>query len=80
MNTLATDINPFMMMMDPQSVLQTMERSQQLRSLHRREMHPLDKPLIPYASEAWLSRAAYDAMIDAEDAEDADAMKELTLH
>ncbi len=80
MNTLATEINPFMMMMNPESVLHTMEHSQQLRNLHSRQLRPLDKPLIPYASEAWMSRAAYDAMIDAEDAEDTDTMKEFTLH
>ena len=64
-------INPFSLMMEPELVLQTMERSLQLRSLRRRKLRPLDKPLIPYTAEALAARAAYDAAIDAEDFEDA---------
>jgi hypothetical protein len=56
-------------MMEPELVLQTMERSLQLRSLRRRKLRPLDKPLIPYTQAAIDSRAAYDAAIDAEDLE-----------
>jgi len=63
-------INPFSLMMEPELVLQTMERSQQLRGLRRRKLRPLDKPLIPYTAEALAARAAYDAAIDAEDFED----------
>ncbi len=62
-------INPFSLMMEPELVLQTMERSQQLRSLRRHKLRPLDKPLIPYTAEALAARAAYDAAIDAEDFE-----------
>ena len=53
-------------------VLETMAHSQQLRSLRRHKLRPLDKPLIPYSSAALASRAAYDAMIDAQnlDAQD----------
>ena len=69
MNTLAIALNPFSLMMEPELVLQTMERSQQLRSLRRRKLRPLDKPLIPYTQAAIDSRAAYDAAIDAEDLE-----------
>ena len=60
-------LNPFSLMMEPERVLHTMERSQQLRSLRRHKLRPLDKPLIPYTSEALASRAAYDAMIDAQE-------------
>lgn len=67
MNTTAINLNPFSLMMEPELVLQTMERSTQLRSLRRRMQRPLDKPLIPYSQAVLDSRAAYDAMIDAED-------------
>lgn len=69
MNATAIALNPFSLMMEPELVLQTMERSQQLRSLRRRKLRPLDKPLIPYTQAAIDSRAAYDAAIDAEDLE-----------
>jgi hypothetical protein len=62
-------LNPFSLMMEPELVLQTMERSQQLRGLRRHKLRPLDKPLIPYTKEAIASRAAFDAAIDAEDLE-----------
>ncbi|OYQ38972.1 hypothetical protein CHU94_16255 [Rhodoferax sp. TH121] len=68
-NTTAA-LNPFSLMMEPELVLQTMERSQQLRGLRRHKLRPLDKPLIPYTKEAIAARAAYDAAIDAEDFED----------
>ena len=69
MNATAITLNPFSLMMEPELVLQTMERSLQLRSLRRRKLRPLDKPLIPYTQAAIDSRAAYDAAIDAEDLE-----------
>ena len=70
MKELALNLNPFSLMMEPEVVLQTMERSQQLRGLRRHKLRPLDKPLIPYTKEALAARAAYDAAIDAEDFED----------
>jgi hypothetical protein len=69
MNATAIALNPFSLMMEPELVLQTMERSLQLRSLRRRKLRPLDKPLIPYTQAAIDSRAAFDAAIDAEDLE-----------
>jgi hypothetical protein len=69
MKTAELGLNPFSLMMEPELVLQTMERSQQLRSLRRHKLRPLDKPLIPYTAEALAARAAYDAAIDAEDFE-----------
>jgi len=47
MKTTAADLKPFRLMMEPELVLQTMERSQQLRGLRRHTLRPLDKPLIP---------------------------------
>lgn len=70
MKTAAFELNPFSLMMEPELVLQTMERSQQLRSLRRHKMRPLDKPLIPYTKEALAMRAAFDAAIDAEEMDD----------
>ncbi len=45
-------LNPFSLMMEPETLLQAMERSTTLRLLRRRQLHPLDKPLIPYAVSA----------------------------
>ncbi|WP_296445755.1 hypothetical protein [Rhodoferax sp. UBA5149] len=70
MNNTELALNPFSLMMEPERVLQTMERSQQLRGLRRHKLRPLDKPLIPYTKEALASRAAFDAAIDAQDLED----------
>ncbi len=42
--------NPFALMMDPQAVLQAMERSERLNRLQSRICRPLDKPLIPMIS------------------------------
>lgn len=67
-------LNPFSLMMEPELVLQTMERSQQLRGLRRRKLRPLDKPLIPLTKEAMASRAAYDAAIDAEELDALDGL------
>ncbi len=58
--------NPFSLMMEPERVLDAMSRSEQLRALRRHELHPLDKPLIPYACDAAASRQAFDALIDAQ--------------
>jgi hypothetical protein len=70
MTTLIDTLNPFSLMMEPERVLQTMERSQQLRGLRRHKLRPLDRPLIPYTTEALASRAAFDAMVDAQDMDD----------
>ena len=69
MTTAALALNPFSLMMEPELVLQTMERSQQLRGLRRHKLRPLDKPLIPYTKEALASRAAFDAAIEADEFE-----------
>ena len=64
MKTIALTVNPFSLMMEPERVLQTMERSQELRGLRRHKLRPLDKPLIPYTKEALASRAASDEAQD----------------
>jgi hypothetical protein len=74
MNSTELALNPFSLMMEPERVLQTMERSQQLRGLRRHKLHPLDKPLIPYTDAAIASRAAFDAAIDAQDMDEGDVI------
>ncbi len=55
--------DPFALMMDPQRVIQAMERSDRLARLQRRVCHPLDKPLIACkATEV----NEFDSMIDAQ--------------
>lgn len=38
-------VNPFAMMIDPQAVLQAVERSERLQRLQRRVCRPLDEPV-----------------------------------
>ena len=52
MKNLNFAATPFSLMMEPERVLQTMERSQELRGLRRHKLRPLDKPLIPFTQEA----------------------------
>ena len=48
MSQLSPATNPFALMLDPQSVLSRIERSERLARLQRRVCHPLDKlPLVP---------------------------------
>lgn len=42
--------NPFALMMDPQAVVEAMERSERLNRLQSRVCRPLDKPLIPLSA------------------------------
>jgi len=56
--------NPFALMMNPQGVIQAVERSERLARLKARVCRPLDRPLIPRIQDANL--AAYDAQIDAQ--------------
>lgn len=58
--------NPFALMMDPQAVLQAMERSERLNRLQSRVCRPLDKPLIPLVQG---DRDVFDESVDAADDE-----------
>ena len=51
MQSLPSNINPFALMLDPQSVIAQIERSERLEGLHRRVCRPLDKPLLGCAAE-----------------------------
>ncbi len=55
--------DPFALMMDPDRVIQAMERSDRLARLQRRVCHPLDKPVI--ASKA-AELDKFDSTIDAQ--------------
>ncbi len=59
-------LNPFTMMMDPETILQAVERSERLNRLQRRVCRPLDKPLIPKVG----AQAEYDREIDSLTIED----------
>ncbi|MBK9234882.1 MAG: hypothetical protein IPO19_02000 [Rhodoferax sp.] len=67
MRTTAHALNTFSLMMEPELVLRTMERSTQLRGLTRHKLHPLDKPLIPFAKLPTAARAALNDDLDDED-------------
>lgn len=54
--------NPFALMMDPQAVLEAMERSERLNRLQSRVCRPLDKPLIPLVNG---EGQAFDQEVDA---------------
>lgn len=43
--------NPFALMMNPEDVIQAMQRSERLSRLQSRICRPLDKPLIPQAPD-----------------------------
>ena len=68
MNSTASRLNPFVLMLDPEAVISAMESSRNLSSLRQRICRPLDKPLIPKTHT--IDRIAlrdYDAAIDADE-------------
>ncbi|MCW5653852.1 hypothetical protein [Hydrogenophaga sp.] len=65
MSTIATRLNPFVLMLDPEAVISAMETSRDLRSLRGRICRPLDKPLIPKLYD--VAARDYDAVIEAEE-------------
>ena len=67
MRTTAHALNPVSLMMEPELVLRTLERSTQFRGLTRHKLHPLDKPLIPFAKLPTAARAALLDNLDDED-------------
>ncbi len=56
--------NPFTMMTSLEAVIQKMERSDELKSLRKRVLRPLDKPWIDRTTSQQMALA--DAAIDAE--------------
>lgn len=75
MQPLPRDFNPFALMLDPQSVIAQIERSERLEGLHRRVCRPLDKPLLGGAAEGAdeaADSAEPDNAIDAEQVRQSD--------
>ena len=60
--------HPFAVMMNPEAVLQAVERSERMQRLQRRVCRPLDKPLIPRVVADALD---WDQAIDDEPMDDA---------
>ncbi len=54
--------NPFMLMTNPEVILQALEGSERLGRLQRRICRPLDKPLLPRGGDA---TSDYDREVDA---------------
>ena len=67
MKTTATRLNPFVLMLDPETVINAMEASVDLRQLRGRVCRPLDKPLIPVVQGN--DRQAFDQEIDSQEIE-----------
>ena len=57
--------NPFVMMTDPEAILEAVERSERLKGLRRQVCRPLDRPLIPKVRSK--DAEAFDAEIDLDD-------------
>ena len=68
MQPLSRSINPFALMIDPQTVIAQIEKSERLERLDRRVCRPLDKPLLGGPGEggddAEASTAAADNPLD----------------
>lgn len=64
MPRLHTPSNPFMLMMDPQAVIDSMEHSELLARLHSRICRPLDR--VQMRAGAAADMAAHDRLIDDE--------------
>lgn len=59
---IRTPSNPFALLMDPETVLQAIGRSDRLSRLHSRICRPLDKPLIPRVAKDVIE---FDRKVDA---------------
>jgi hypothetical protein len=61
MTTAQVASNPFALLMDPESVLAAMARSERLAHLHSRIWRPLDKPMV---ARTPADAAAFDELVD----------------
>lgn len=66
MPRLQTPSNPFILMMDPQTVLAHIEHSERLERLHSRICRPLDKPQLRSQGALTTDLAVHDRLIDDE--------------
>ncbi|GAA6142999.1 hypothetical protein [Hydrogenophaga sp. 5NK40-0174] len=64
MKTFQSRLNPFVLMLDPEAVINAMEGSTRLRQLRQRICRPLDKPLIPKLFD---TDREFDSVIDEEE-------------
>lgn len=62
MTTVQAAWNPFALMMDPESVLAAMARSERLARLNSRVWRPLDK--LPASASVPAEAAAFDELLD----------------
>jgi hypothetical protein len=67
MTTIQAASNPFALMMDPESVLAAVARSERLAHLHSRIWRPLDKPMV---ARSPAGAAEFDASVDGVDEPD----------
>jgi hypothetical protein len=70
MPRLQTPANPFILMMDPQTVLAHIEHSERLERLHSRICRPLDKPQLRALGALPTDLAVHDRLIDDEPEDD----------
>ncbi len=61
MTTVQAASNPFALMMDPESVLAAMAKSERLARLHSRIWRPLDKPMV---ARAPAEATEFDRLVD----------------
>lgn len=54
--------NPFVLLMDPESIFRVIEKSERLERLHSRVCRPLDRPLLPHA--ACEEAVTFDQIVD----------------
>jgi hypothetical protein len=64
MRSNSIKLNPFALMMEPEAVLQAMERSNALRTLRQQVFHPLDKPMRSMRFNVTADLAAFDAAVE----------------
>lgn len=68
-NLIPAANNPFALLLDPQTVLASIERSERLVRLHSRICRPLDKPALQPKTDA-RDRSAFDREIDDDPSDD----------
>ena len=70
-SSLEVSINPFALMMDPDTVLAAVQRSERLNRLTSQVFRPLDKPMLPRVGASAASDLdAFDRLIDGIDCTD----------
>ncbi len=68
MSQTAVQDNPFVLLMNPEIIIQAIERSDRLSALNSRICRPLDKPMIPKQEVSDVE--AFDQEVDVEERDD----------